>query len=208
MDASFSLRKDLAHFPDERAYIERAISRLGSAGTKGELGTLIAREISHFSMYDLQVIGGKLNREIDSLPSPYREAIRPFFHKQVFGMHHTLLSLSRSGEFARMKTPVTDPEAFRQFCGMVANGCFSWDRGAEMHSHFYLPRHRLFYYLLACFAMFVLDEPGHPVGTPFPGGFSVEKRGGIYYCPVRDREKDVSYSICNVCPARQQEMPQ
>ncbi len=53
--------------------------------------------------------------------------------------------------------------------------------------------------------MFVLDEPGHPVGTPFPGGFVVEKRGNEYFCPIRDKEEDVWYSICNFCPAKQTE---
>jgi uncharacterized protein (UPF0305 family) len=53
--------------------------------------------------------------------------------------------------------------------------------------------------------MFVLDEPGHPVGMPFPGGFSVEQRGKDYYCLIRDKEKEVFYSICNFCPALQTE---
>ena len=56
--------------------------------------------------------------------------------------------------------------------------------------------------------MFVLDEPGHPVGMPFPGGFRVEKRGRDYYCLIRDKEKEILYSICNFCPARQTEEPE
>jgi len=42
------------------------------------------------------------------------------------------------------------------------------------------PMNRLFYYLIAAFTMFVLDEPGHPVGYAIPGGFSVEQRGRDY----------------------------
>jgi uncharacterized protein (UPF0305 family) len=53
--------------------------------------------------------------------------------------------------------------------------------------------------------MFVLDEPGHPVGMPFPGGFRVEQRGRDYYCLIRDKEKEVFSSICNFCPAKQTE---
>jgi uncharacterized protein (UPF0305 family) len=40
---------------------------------------------------------------------------------------------------------------------------------------------------------------------PFPGGFSVEQRGGDYYCLIRDKEKEIFYSICNFCPAHQTE---
>ena len=51
------------------------------------------------------------------------------------------------------------------------------------------------------------DEPGHPIGMPFPGGFTVERRDDNYYCPIRDKEKDVPFAICNFCPAKQSEMP-
>jgi uncharacterized protein (UPF0305 family) len=64
-----------------------------------------------------------------------------------------------------------------------------------------------YYYLVSCFVMFVLEEPGHPIGMPFPGGFTVERRDDGYYCPIRDKEKDVPLAICNFCPAKQSEMP-
>lgn len=53
------------------------------------------------------------------------------------------------------------------------------------------------------FAMYVEEEPGHPVGMPFPGGFRVEKKDCVYYCPIREKEKDILYSICNLCPCKQ-----
>lgn len=198
---------DLTHFPDERGYIQGVCSRMSDAKTRGDLGTVIAREVSHYSVYDLQVIGGKLNREIDRLPSPYREAVRPFFKSQIFGMHHTLLVMHRSGSFSGMREPVKNLEGFQKFCDMVPEGCFRWDPDEEMHSHFSRPRHRFFYYLISGFAMFVLEQPGHPVGTPFPGGFQVEEKNGLYYCPVRDHEKEVPHSLCNLCPALQADMP-
>ncbi len=104
-----------------------------------------------------------------------------------------------------MTVPLRDPEVFRKFCEMIPEGCFSWNDSGERNPYFRNPKNRLFYYLIAAFTMFVLDEPGHPVGMPFPGGFTVEKRGRDYYCLIRDKEKDVFYSICNFCPARQTE---
>jgi len=206
MDSITGPFRDLAHFPDERRYIQGVCSRTRDAKTRGDLGTAIAREISHYSVYDLQVIGGKLNREIDLLPAPYREAVRPFFQAQIFGMHHTLLTMHRSGRFSRMGDPVKNREGFHQFCDMVPEGCFRRDPGEDIRFPFNRPRHRLFYYLISGFAMFVLEQPGHPVGMPFPGGFFVEERNGSYFCPVRDREKEVPFSLCNLCPAVQAEM--
>jgi uncharacterized protein (UPF0305 family) len=88
---------------------------------------------------------------------------------------------------------------------MLPSGCFVKDDRSELYPHFVQPRNRLFYYLIAAFTMFVLEEPGHPVGMPFPGGFTVEKRGSGYYCLIRDKEKEVPHSICNFCPALQSE---
>jgi len=190
-----------------RRVIREIVVQLTSARTKGELGAILAREILGYSMFDLQIIGGRLNIEIDSLPSPYRESIRPYFREQLFGKHHHLLALHYSGAFDRMTAPVQDPETFRKFCEMLPEGCFAWDDSSERNPYFRNPKNRIFYYLIAAFTMFVLDEPGHPVGMPFPGGFSVEQRGKDYYCLIRDKEKEVFYSICNFCPAHQTEDP-
>jgi len=179
--------------------------RLSEARTKGELGIFLAQEIQTYTMFELQIIGGRLNGEIEKLPSPYRESIRPYFREQLFGKHHQLLAMHRSRAFARMSGSIRDPELFHKFCDMIPEGCFAWDDSSERNPCFRNPKNRLFYYLIAAFTMFVLDEPGHPVGMPFPGGFSVERRGMEYYCLIRDKEKDVYYSICNFCPAHQSE---
>jgi uncharacterized protein (UPF0305 family) len=193
--------------PEEFAYIEKLAGRLAAVSSKGELAAMLAAEVEDFSMFELAVIGGRMRAEVDRLPVPYREKARPYFDRQLFGMHHRLLSLHRQGAFAGMREPVADGETFRAFCQMLPAGCFCWQDGRDEHPHLRGPRNTLFYYLIAAFAMFVLDEPGHPVGTPFPGGFAVEERDGGYYCPIRDREEEVPYSICNFCPARQAEMP-
>jgi uncharacterized protein (UPF0305 family) len=185
--------------------IRRTAVRLMSAGTRSELGIIVAREISSYSLFDLQIIGGRLNREIEQLPSPYREAIRPYFREQLFGKHHELLALYHRGAFSQDRGPLRDKEAFGKFCAMLPEGCLSWDDASDRNPYFQNPKNRLFYYLIAAFTMFVLDEPGHPVGMPFPGGFTVEQRGRDYYCLIRDKEKDVFYSICNFCPALQTE---
>jgi uncharacterized protein (UPF0305 family) len=190
---------------DPGGIIRTTAARLESSRTPGELGRVIAQEISAYSLFDLQIIGGRLNSDIEILPSPYREAIRPYFREQLFGKHHKLLSMHRSGAFGRMTGPIRDRETFQKFCAMLPEGCFVREENGERNPYFQNPKNRLFYYLIAAFTMFVLEEPGHPVGMPFPGGFSVEQRGRDYYCLIRDKEKDVFWSICNFCPAHQTE---
>ena len=192
-------------YAEESGMIRDTSQRIRIARTRGELGTILVHEVQQYSLFDLQIIGGRLYNEIEKLPSPYREAIRPYFNKQLFGKHHELLALHRSGAFLAMNTPLTDPETVQKFCDMLPEGCFAWNDAGERNPYFRNPKNRLFYYLIAAFSMFVLDEPGHPVGMPFPGGFKVEQRGRDYYCLIRDKEKEVYSSICNYCPAKQTE---
>jgi uncharacterized protein (UPF0305 family) len=189
-------------------HIREIAGRLASARTKGELLTALVRELHAYSLFDLQIIGGRLNSEIEKLPSPYREAVRPYFRAQLFDPHHRIMAMHRTrtqGIFDRQ--PLRDQALFVKFCEMIPDGCFAWNDVSERNPYFHNPKNRLFYYLIAVFTMFVLDEPGHPVGMPFPGGFRVEQRGSEYYCLIRDKEKEVFYSICNFCPARQSEEP-
>jgi len=203
--------KGMSIYPSEDAeydtdHMRIIVRRLSSARSKGELFSLLVQEIRQYSLFDLQIIGGRLNSEVEKLPSPYREMVRPFFRGQLFDRYHQILSLHRKhpdGGFG--KAPIHDPDLFSRFCAMIPEGCIAWDDTSERNPYFRNPKNRLFYYLIAAFTMFVLEEPGHPVGMPFPGGFKVEQRGTEYYCLIRDKEKDVFYSICNFCPARQDE---
>ena len=191
--------------PEERSSIAQVARGLAAAVTKQDLGKYLARAAGDYSLADLQVIGGRLFAEGNALPEPYRSRVRPYFHEQIFGAHHHLLLMHRSGAFSAGKDPLRDRGTFDRFCAMIPEGCFTWDEHAERTPFHYTPKHRLFYYLMAAFTMFVLEKPGHPVGMPFPGGFSVEDRNGTYYCLIRDREKEVFFSICNFCPAKQTE---
>jgi hypothetical protein len=196
--------KTLDHgITDEREQVAAVARRLAAITAKGELGTVLADEAGRYSLTDLQTLGGRLFVEMNRLPSPYRENVRPYITDQLFGAHHMLLLMYRSGSFRTLTDPISDQKIFHDFCVMLPEGCFAWDEYAERTPFPFSPRHRLFYYLMATFTMFVLDRPGHPVGMPFPGGLTVEDRNGTFYCLIRDREKEVFFSICNFCPAKQ-----
>ena len=202
--------KDTSSLPetvaeDEADAIVQMARRMAAAVTKGELGLILAEEVGRYSLSDLQILGGRFYAEIVRLPEPYRSKVRPYITEQLFGAHHQLLAMYRSGRFRSMTEPITDREMFLGFCDMVPDGCFRYDETLERIPFHFTPRHRTFYYLISAFTMFVLDQPGHPVGMPFPGGFQVEARNGSFYCLIRDHEKEVAFSICNFCPALQTE---
>ncbi len=199
--------QELPVLPDslDSKELVRVWQEIRAAHSRGELGTILAREVSRFSMFDLQVIGGAMREEIRKLPSPYRERVGGYLMDQIFGVHHRLLQNLWNSEFTHLTSPVRDADLFQKFCNMVPLGCLPAESGSGRCLPHYRPRYRLFYYLIACYVMFVEESPGHPVGMPFPGPLRVENRDGIFLCPVRDKEKEVEYSICNFCPARQSE---
>ncbi len=171
--------------------------RLAQIDRKTELAEAIADELGRLNVLDLQRISASLELEINKLPSPYREKIRPYFTEQLFGSYFKLMRMYGEGKLTNLQGELKDKKLFEDFCRMVIARDES---GGEMLFGGY-------YYLVSCFVMFVIDEPGHPAGMPFPGGFVVEHRDDGYYCPIRDKEKDVPYAICNFCPAKQSEMP-
>ncbi len=59
------------------------------------------------------------------------------------------------------------------------------------------------YKLITLYTTFVLDEPVHPVGMPFPGGFKIKYEDGIFYCPVKKSQKDNPGAVCGICIAEQ-----
>ncbi|MGB9980050.1 DUF2115 family protein [Methanobacterium sp.] len=61
------------------------------------------------------------------------------------------------------------------------------------------------YKIVSIYATFVLDEPIHIVGTPFPGNFKVKYENGRYLCPVKEKQKDNPSAVCGFCIAEQDE---
>ena len=58
-------------------------------------------------------------------------------------------------------------------------------------------------FVVSLYTTFVLDEPIHPIGTPFPGSLEVMMENGVYYCPVKEANIDTPNSVCRLCIAEQ-----
>ncbi|HII84139.1 MAG TPA: DUF2115 domain-containing protein [Methanobacterium subterraneum] len=53
--------------------------------------------------------------------------------------------------------------------------------------------------LVSVYTAFVREESIHPMGTRFPGGFTLRLVGGVYLCPVKDKQKDTPSALCRFC---------
>jgi uncharacterized protein (UPF0305 family) len=179
--------------PDISEQILRECRDLRLAPTRGDLGMKIAALVLRHSPSDIQQMKRNFGKKVQDLTPEYRERLTKKINEHLLGTHEAIRLRHQQGSFASMKEPVTSRE--RSYWDMVMTQCTAPGDGN--------PRLRFLNYLLAAFCMFVLAEPGHPVGTPFPGGDTVQLIEGIYYCPVRNKAGDVDAALCPFCPALQ-----
>jgi len=166
---------------------------LQAATTRGDLGTKIAHLVLRHSPQDIQQMKRNFGKKVQDLTPEYRDKLTQKINEHLLGTFQTIRLRLQQGSFSSMGEPITPQQ--KSYWDMVISQCT-----AVGNSN---PRIRFLNYLLAGFCMLILEEPGHPVGTPFPGGDTVQMIEGIYYCPVRDKAGDVDSALCPFCPVRQ-----
>ncbi|MBZ9570631.1 DUF2115 domain-containing protein [Methanobrevibacter sp. TMH8] len=62
------------------------------------------------------------------------------------------------------------------------------------------------YTIICLYTTFILNEPIHPIGTPFPGSLKVTYENNKYLCPVKDKQKENPHAVCLFCIAEQSEL--
>jgi len=75
--------------------------------------------------------------------------------------------------------------------------------------NFYPPGSEKFaviYTIIGLYTTFILNEPIHPIGTPFPGSLKVTYKNGTYFCPVKDKQSETPQAVCKFCIAKQSEI--
>ncbi|MDK2890192.1 MAG: hypothetical protein PWR21_824 [Methanoculleus sp.] len=184
--------------PGSAEAIRTACRRMQGAETKGDLLRVIAGEVAAFDLRDLEAMNARFERKVAHLPEGYRDRLLSSVREEITGAHHRLLLLSRNGGGRELDDPPAP--ALGAYAAMVAEACAV--KALEKD-----PKHLYLKYLLSAFTMFVVEEPAHPVGTPFPGGQIVDEWEGTYLCPVRDMADDVAFALCPYCPAIQSTEP-
>jgi uncharacterized protein (UPF0305 family) len=165
-------------------------------GTKarGELGEQIASLVLTYSPADIQRMKRNFDNKVRDIPPEYRDRLTRKITEHLLGTWQRIRLAQQQGIFRIMHEPV--PPGLAMYWDMVAGQCKDNGTGD-------VPKIRFLKFLLAGYCMIVLQEPGHPVGMPFPGGDQIELTDGIYYCPVREKAGDMDAALCPFCPARQ-----
>jgi len=173
--------------------IHADITRLRSAQDRGALGSMIASIVLLYSPKDIERMRRNFKEKIRDVTPDYRDRLEAKITGHLLGTWQTLRLMQQEGAFSLLTEPL--PADANAYWDMVAAQCKG--DGSEV------VRIRFLKFLIAGFTMFVQHEPGHPVGTPFPGGDMVQFLDGVYYCPVREKANDVDAALCPFCPALQ-----
>jgi len=167
---------------------------LRQAVTRGELGEKIAVLVLCHSPSDIQRMKRNFETNVQDLSPEYRELLTKKIAEHLLGTYQRIRLADQQGLFRTLREPVSREQM--EYWDMVAGQCREDEKSDA-------PALRFLKYLLAGYCMLVLHEPGHPTGTPFPGGDMVAFTDRIYYCPVREKANDVDSALCPFCPARQ-----
>lgn len=164
--------------------------RLGRRRSKGDLLAFLKEEALRFTPDDLNLMMINYDSKIKDLPADYRAELSRYARVQITDRYNRLMTRSLDGVHSKMKVS----HALHRFAAAAKRECSKGTAGDRLRS---------LKYLIAAYAIFIENEPPHPVGMPFPGGGAVEVFEGVYYCPVKDAWMDVDDAMCSFCPAEQ-----
>lgn len=182
-------------FQDALTRVRTFWKQAALARDREDLLMRLAGHVREYPQESLRQMMVNFERKTREIPADYRDPLLRAVHEEIFETHHRLLraAAEEGGHDWRTRSLRT---GCADYCRMV-------QQAATMKAEEKDPALLSLHYALACYAMFVEDGPGHPVGTPFPGGLGVEQDGRTCYCPVRDHADDVPFALCPFCPAVQ-----
>jgi len=157
---------------------------------KGALLSALKEKGQLYSPEDLELMLTRYAKKLEHVPHEYGEALMHYARIQIIEGYHRMMT----DELADIHAAVHLSSSWKAFVIDARSAAAKGTPGDRLRS---------LKYLIAAYTVYIKEEPVHPVGMPFPGGFSVEQYDGVYYCPVRAVWNDVDDAFCKYCPAVQ-----
>ncbi|MBE6499326.1 MAG: DUF2115 domain-containing protein [Methanobrevibacter thaueri] len=161
--------------------------------TTEELMKILKKYARIISVQDLMMASVRMRKDGEFVQTQYREKFLKIYIK------YFLMRMKEVKENDYYINKPIDKIAFDESFPMLKR-TFEKERLADDDEEDKFP---LIYVITALYTTFILEEPIHPVGSEFPGNLSVEEKNGIFYCPVKENQKDNINAICNLCLAEQ-----
>ncbi len=160
--------------------------------TKNDLMIILKKYARIISAYDLMLATARMREDGKFVQAQYREKYLKIYIKYFI---------------MRMKEVLDNKDDMNETIDMdVLNSSFpllktTFDK--ERLSKNDDDKFPLIYVITSLYTTFILEEPIHPVGSEFPGNLKVTQDKGVFYCPVKDNQKDNPNAICHLCLAEQ-----
>jgi uncharacterized protein (UPF0305 family) len=165
---------------------------LRTAETTRGLVEILKEGVNKFTFYDLQLVQMVLHQDARQFPPRYRNELIRIMWNYLFITRNNLSSM-----YPRGNSPSRDAKlepCFGEYCDMVATKILT-------PKDTYRRLYAMLVYSVSAFSIFVLKQPGCPVGMPFPDGARLEEIDHLYYCPVKPPSRVWDHSLCRFCCA-------
>ena len=158
--------------------------------TTSELMEILKDYARIISVYDLMMATAYMRKDGEYVHASYREKYLEIYIK------YFIMRMKEVLENDTYTKKNIDKESFDE-CFPMLERTFEKERIADDG------KFPLIYVITSLYTTFILEEPIHPVGSEFPGSLKVEERNGVFYCPVKDNQKDNDDAVCHLCLAEQ-----
>jgi uncharacterized protein (UPF0305 family) len=160
--------------------------------TKNHLRDVVQYEAKNLHMKDIMLAASFLREDAKYMPKSYREDYINRFSKAFF------TRIKDIKEDKNNYPGYVNIEKLVEFL-MVIDKQSSDAVGDNERCFVRIAR------IIATYTTFILEEPIHPIGTKFPGGFVLHKEKGSYLCPVKNRQIKNPSALCKFCVSVQDE---
>lgn len=161
---------------------------------KYELLFVLKKEAANISIMDIMAAHAYLVDEGKYVQGNYREEYLKAYSKGF------ILRVKEIRDSKGKFEGIVDPDELKEALELLNEQEKMLIKLKSNESHFFG-----IYRVVSIYTTFILGEPIHVVGTPFPGGFEVKYENGAYLCPVKDKQKDNPGAVCGFCIAEQDE---
>jgi uncharacterized protein (UPF0305 family) len=160
--------------------------------TRMQLMALVKKEAGLVSIQDIMMATAFLTEDAKYMPAGYREDYIERFSKAFFGRIRDLKNDNNAypGE--------VDTTRLQGFLEVLQS---QRDEAKSKNELCFLKIARL----ISIYTTFIRQEPVHPLGTKFPGGFILRYEKGKYLCPVKKQQLKNPSALCRFCVSEQDE---
>lgn len=158
--------------------------------SKYELLSVLKKEARSIHIKDIMLASTFLRSDAQYMQSPYREEYIQRFTKAFFARIKNLKDDINEYE------GYIDTDKLEELLKVLENQKMVAKDESELC---FLRIARI----ISIYTTFILEESIHPVGTQFPGGFTLRYEKGEYLCPVKDKQKDTPSALCRFCVSKQ-----